>query len=221
MRSHPSPPLSVVGGRTAATARLRVVSPGSHDADGVVAAWSGQPADGDGMLLRAARVTESLSGQGLLADVLVAVARRAVDVLEADVAAIGLPDDTGTTLTIDVATGDPELVLGGMTIPAAAWHLDDVLQHGRSVVVADLWSSGLHPSLLDLARIGPCLAVPLWAAMQPYAVLLAGRHRGAQPFPDDAERRLWQLPSNPRAAARRAWNAPARGRVASFAGSPA
>jgi hypothetical protein len=203
MRSHPLP-LSVVRDRSAATARLRVVSPGCHDADGAAAASSRQPADRDGMVLQGARVTERIAGQGLLADVLVAVARRAVDVLEADVAAIGLPDDTGTTLTIDVAAGDPELVPGGMTIPAAAWHLDEVLQHGRSVVVADLCSSGLHPSLLDLARIGPCLAVPLWGRMQPYAVLLAGRNRHARPFPDHAESRLWELPPDQPAAPRRA-----------------
>ena len=119
-------------------------------------------------------------------DVLILLTERAVDVLHADVAAVGLPDGAGTAITVDVVVGDPAADLCGTTLPVAGWHLDEVLRQGRAVVVADLGSSGLHPSLVTLAFIGPCLAVPLWGRSRPFGVLLAGRHRGAPPFPDQA-----------------------------------
>ena len=135
---------------------------------------------------RRARVSGRIGASGLMPDVLVLVTERAVEVLHADVAAVGLPDAAGTTITVDVVAGDPAVDLCGTTIPAAGWHLDEVVHRGHSVVVADLSSSGLHPSLVDLASIGPCLAVPLWGRLRPYGVLLVGRHRGARPFPDHA-----------------------------------
>ena len=132
-----------------------------------------------------ARVSERVGASGLMRDVLVLVTERALGVLHADVAAVGLPDAAGT-ITVDVVVGDPAADLCGRTVPAAGWHLDEVLRRGHSVVIADLSSSGLDPSLVDLAAIGPCLAVPLWGRLRPYGVLLAGRHRGALPFPDQA-----------------------------------
>ena len=143
-----------------------------------------------------ARVSGRIGSSGLMPDMLVLVTERAVDVLHADVAAVGLPDAAGITITVDVVAGDPAADLCGTTIPAAGWHLDEVLRRGHSVVIADLSSSGLHPSLVDLASIGPCLAVPLWGRLRPYGVLLAGRHRGAPPFPDQAVADLQALPGS-------------------------
>jgi GAF domain-containing protein len=140
-----------------------------------------------------ARVSKRLETSGLAPDVFALLTERAVDVLSADMAAVGVGDAGGTSVTIDVVAGDPTSELFETTIPATAWRMDEVLHQGRSVVVADLGSSELHPSLVELGSIGPCLAMPLWGRLRPFGVLLAGRHGGAPPFSDRAVKDLQGL----------------------------
>ena len=141
-----------------------------------------------------AQVSERLRESSLVRDVLILVAERAVDVLQADVAAVAVADSAG--LTVEVVAGHPPADLCGRTVPRGSWRFDQVLSPGSSVVVADL-RSVLHPSLVALAYIGPCLVVPLWGRVQPYGVLIAGRHRGAPPFPAEAVSHLRGVPPAP------------------------
>jgi signal transduction histidine kinase len=117
--------------------------------------------------------------------VLQLVASNARELLDADAAAIALPDRAGEMLAVEVAVGDGIDVLGA-AIPIEGSIAGEVMRTGRPVGVED-GSRAVHPSkaLVDAMGAGPILFVPLWLEGTPFGTLAVARRKDRARFGRD------------------------------------
>ncbi len=136
-------------------------------------------------LAAGAEITTALLSVDSPGDALALVARRARQVVGADLAAIvvPLPADPGT-LVISVADGTSADALRGLRIPAVGSRYAQILDTGRAAFIpaADGPDAPLFGGATGAVRIGPAMVLPLVAAGRCGGALVVGSHRGRPPF---------------------------------------
>jgi signal transduction histidine kinase len=116
--------------------------------------------------------------------VLQLVASHAKELLDADAAAIALPDRTGERLVVDVAVGNGIDVLGA-SIPIDGSIAGEVMRTGRPIKIEDGAADGRTTKpLVDALDAGPILFVPLWLEGTPFGTLAVARRKDGLRFGD-------------------------------------
>lgn len=111
------------------------------------------------------------------------VAAHALDIVEADTAAIALPGSAGGSLVIAAAVGEGAEELRELEVPPEASITGEVLRTGRAVAVADAASEkGAYQPVVKVLVAGPAMFVPLWLQATPAGTLAVARRKGKQPF---------------------------------------
>jgi signal transduction histidine kinase len=111
------------------------------------------------------------------------VASHARELLDADAAAIALPNRTGDELLVDVAVGEGSDDLHGLAIPVEGSISGDVLRTGEPVIIADGSSDErTNKPLVHAMAAGPILFVPLWLDGTPLGTLAVARRKDRAPF---------------------------------------
>ena len=115
------------------------------------------------------------------------VASHARDLLDADAAAVGLPDRAAEHLIIDVAVGDGAEELLGASVPVEGSIAGDVMRTGETVVVDDgSREERTTKPLVDAMRAGPMLFVPLWLDGTPFGALAVARRKDRTRFSESS-----------------------------------
>lgn len=113
------------------------------------------------------------------------VASHARELLDADAAAIALPEPGGEMLVVDVAVGDGADELEGSLVPIDGSIAGDVMRTGRPVGLEDGSSDRrIHKPMAQAMGAGPILFVPLGLEETPFGTLAVGRRKDRGPFGD-------------------------------------
>jgi signal transduction histidine kinase len=129
--------------------------------------------------------TELLSGTQP-EEVLPLVARRALELVDADCTVIALPCPVSEDqLVALVAQGADAGLLAGIALPATDSIAGQVFRSGEAQAFADLSTATEAGPLAASGRFGPALFVPLRAGEQANGTLIALRGRGGEPFRPD------------------------------------
>lgn len=140
-------------------------------------------------LQASAEITTSLLSGTDLDEVLALMARRAREMVDADVAAILLPDQEHTTWEVMTADGAHDQVPAG-GVPIAGSLGGEAFTTREPVMVTNLDGSGLVSVLGGLMPVGPAASLPLGGpAAVPRGVLTVGKRSGRFPF-SQAELRM-------------------------------
>jgi signal transduction histidine kinase len=118
------------------------------------------------------------------AEVLGELTRQALELSEADLVALALPDEDGRRLTLEFAEGDGAAGARGLVIPTAQSLSGQVLDSGTPVTVEDFAADERTADVtrLHLGHIGPAVLFPLGAPGNVRGVLTVGRRHGAPPL---------------------------------------
>ncbi|MFI9438631.1 MULTISPECIES: sensor histidine kinase [Streptosporangium] len=134
-------------------------------------------------------VTTSLLSGAEPGQVLTLIARRAREMVSADVVAVLLPDDSRRILQVMIAEG----LACGEVVRAQAPVADSLagraFTKGEPLMVADPAEAGVPIAIADYAALGPVAAVPIGAAGSVRGVLSLGKRSGRLPF-SQAELRM-------------------------------
>jgi signal transduction histidine kinase len=113
------------------------------------------------------------------------VARRAMELVGADLATIAALDPVGR-LTLQVAEGEHAEELLGATFPPKGSISGEVIRTGRAILVPDAArDSRAYQPVVKLGDMGPMILVPLAERDRPIGTLNAARVHGARPFTQD------------------------------------
>ena len=131
-------------------------------------------------------VTALLAGAGRN-EILAIIARRAAQLVEADVAAVALPTSLPDELVVEVAEGLGATVIDGMRFSRHESVSGEVLDSGAPARLEDASSDHReHGPLQSIGDVGPALFVPLHAPLhadgQPFGTLMVGRRAGSPTF---------------------------------------
>jgi GAF domain-containing protein len=117
------------------------------------------------------------------ADTLQLVARRARELVGADLATVALPEEGGNTLMLEVADGPFSTAMVGSRFSRAGSISGDVLESGDPAVLEDASKDyRVAQPQVRAGDIGPALFVALVAAGSPFGTLSVARVTGAAPF---------------------------------------
>jgi len=132
-----------------------------------------------------AEVTIRLLSGSPPSEVLADVTRRALELSDADLAVLALPDEEGRRLTIAYAEGDGADAARGLVLPAGQSLSGEVLASGEPVTSADFATDerAAQSARGAMSQIGPAIVFPLGAPGNVRGVLTVGRRHGAAPFP--------------------------------------
>ena len=133
-----------------------------------------------------AEVTIRLLSGSPPSEVLADVTRRALELSDADLAVLALPDEEGRRLTIAYAEGDGADAARGLVLPAGQSLSGEVLASGEPVTSADFATDerAAQSARGAMSQIGPAIVFPLGAPGNVRGVLTIGRRHGARPFPE-------------------------------------
>ena len=132
-------------------------------------------------------ITTRLLGGASATQMFPLIVSRARELAGGRVAFLALPNDDGT-LRVAEAEGDVSDQLLGVTIPARSMAAL-VMQQGRSESVPDAQNDPrVWQEVVQTARAGPALFVPLGGGDEVMGVLVVTNHIGAPGFPDDVVR---------------------------------
>lgn len=122
-----------------------------------------------------------LSGTGS-DEALTFVARRAMELVEADLASVAALDPVGR-LTLQVVEGAHADELRGATFPPKGSISGEVIRAGRALLVPDAARDArAYQPVVKLGDMGPMILVPLAERGRAIGTLNAARVRGAKPF---------------------------------------
>lgn len=125
-----------------------------------------------------------LAGQGL-DDVLIRIARRAREMIDADLATVAVPE-SDDVMIIRVADGAYAAELSGLTFPTNDSVSGGVMQTVRPLIIADASSDPrVHQPMVAIGRIGPAMFVPLAAGQRAVGTLSVANAVGGSGFSDD------------------------------------
>ncbi|WP_433257588.1 GAF domain-containing protein [Streptosporangium sp. CA-135522] len=134
-------------------------------------------------------VTTSLLSGAEPRQVLTLIARRAREMVGADVVAVLLPDDSGRMLRVVIADGLAGDQVVYAQVPVADSLAGRAFSSGEPLMVADPAEAGVPVAIADYASLGPVAAVPIGAAGSVHGVLSLGKRSGRLPF-SQAELRM-------------------------------
>ncbi|WP_433519332.1 GAF domain-containing protein [Nonomuraea sp. CA-143628] len=129
-----------------------------------------------------AEITTSLLSGDDPHEVLTLMARRARQMIDADLVQVLLPDRSGQSLAVAVAEGSGAEELIGTSFPIATTMAGDVFTKGEPMVEGDMRSTPYPGSPLRKLGYGPGLMVPLGAAPEVRGVLAVTKRSGRLPF---------------------------------------
>ena len=116
-------------------------------------------------------------------DVLHLVASHARELLDADTAAIALPDEHPDALHVKVVVGHGAEELQGAPISWQRSISGEVLRMGSAVVLDDASSDPrIDQRLVGVIGAGPTVFVPLWLQGRPFATLAVANRKGRPTF---------------------------------------
>jgi signal transduction histidine kinase len=122
-----------------------------------------------------------LSGTGS-DEALALIARRAMELVEADLATVAALDPVGR-LTLQVAEGAHAEELRGATFPPKGSISGEAIRSGRAIVVPDAARDHrAYQPVVKLGNMGPMILVPLSQHGRAIGTLNAARERGGRPF---------------------------------------
>jgi signal transduction histidine kinase len=132
-----------------------------------------------------AEVTTRLLSGSEPGEVLADITRRALELSEADLAVLALPDEDGRRLTITHAEGDGAEPTRGLVLPVGESLSGQVLANGEPVTSADFATDerAARTARDAMSQIGPAVVFPLGAPGNVRGVLTVGRRHGRLPFP--------------------------------------
>jgi signal transduction histidine kinase len=132
-----------------------------------------------------AEVTTRLLSGSPPDEVLADITRQALNLSEADLAVLALPEDEGRRLTITYAEGDGAEATRGLVLQADQSLSGRVLATGEPVTCVDFAvdERAGRAARGAMSQIGPAIVFPLGAPGNVHGVLTVGRRHGAAPFP--------------------------------------
>ncbi|MEV1243422.1 GAF domain-containing protein [Nonomuraea sp. NPDC049750] len=138
-----------------------------------------------------AEITTSLLSGDDPHEVLTLMARRARQMIDADLVQVLLPDRSGQSLAVAVAEGSGAEELIGTSFHIASTLAGEVFTNGEPMVEGDMQSAPYPDSPLRKLGYGPGLMVPLGAAPEVRGVLAVTKRSGRLPF-SGADQRMLQ-----------------------------
>jgi two-component system, NarL family, sensor histidine kinase DevS len=112
------------------------------------------------------------------------IARDARDLAGAAIATIVSATEAGE-LVVSVAVGDRAAALEGQTVPPGASISGDVMESGKPRVYVDAsLDRNAFPGIIQAARIGPAIFVPLRVRGTASGALMVANHKEGAPFSD-------------------------------------
>lgn len=116
-------------------------------------------------------------------EILQLIARRAQQLVEADVAAVALPTSRSGELVVAIAEGAGADTILGRRFSRAESVAGEVLDTGSPAILDDASSDPrVHGPLQSLGDVGPALFVPLEAQAEAFGTLMVGRRVGTPTF---------------------------------------
>ena len=115
------------------------------------------------------------------------VARRARELVGADLATISIPDVTGAHLTMQVVDGAHADELRGSRLPLSGSISGQVIRERRAAVLEDVAADErAYQPVVQLGDLGPAILIPLLGKEEVFGTLQAANLHGGRPFgPDD------------------------------------
>jgi signal transduction histidine kinase len=124
-------------------------------------------------------------------DTLRLIARRARELVDADLSTIAIPDATGTELTLQVVDGAHADVLRGSTFPVIGSISGQVIRERRAALLEDVAADErAYQPVVRLGDIGPSIFVPLVGKEGAFGTLQAANVHGGRLFGTDDVRVL-------------------------------
>jgi signal transduction histidine kinase len=132
-------------------------------------------------------ITEAILTGAEPTGVLGLIARRARELVDADVATIAVPADVPGQLVLVAAEGKDAEDMLGMRFPVAESVSGEVISSGKPAVIDRMRNqSGSQQPLVRIEGIGPAMFVPLSAGGQPFGTLGVGSEEVREAFePED------------------------------------
>ena len=119
-------------------------------------------------------------------DVLSLVARRARELVQADLATIAVPDRGESTLVIEVADGAHAEELRGVVFPVEGSVSGEVIRTGRPIVIANASADErIYQPVIKIGQVGPAMFVPLTVRGQAFGTLVVGNLQEGRVFDED------------------------------------
>ncbi len=135
--------------------------------------------------------TAILSGAGS-DEALRLIARRARELVGADLATIAVPEAGGDRLTLEVADGAHADRLRGMAFPIDGSISGEVVRRGHAVVLENASADKrVYQPVVKLGEIGPAMFIPLSVRGRAFGTLAICNVRGGRTF-DDGDLRLME-----------------------------
>lgn len=139
----------------------------------------------DARLRAAVEVNESLLAGDDSDDILRLVCARARELVNADLATIAAPTESGRALTIRVAVGRYADRVEGMVFPHDQSISGTVIRSGQAEIIDDAAiDDRFHQPVVSVGDIGPAVVVPLSARGNAFATILVANERGGRHFED-------------------------------------
>jgi signal transduction histidine kinase len=137
------------------------------------------------------RATEAMLAGGDTHELLQRVAATASELVDGDVATLGVPHDPGRSLTLQVAVGYRAEDLQGAVFPVSESLSGAVISSLEPLLLRDATSArNAYQPICELGDMGPTLVVPLMTGDGAFGTLLVARRRGRPQYQDDDLRLL-------------------------------
>ena len=122
-------------------------------------------------------------------EALTLVARRARELVGADLATIDIPEVTGDELTIKIAEGVNAEKLHGVSFPIEGSIAGEVVRGGHAIVVEDAsLDERAYRPVVQMGDLGPAVFVPLSVHGRAFGTITAANVRGGRVFgPDEVQ----------------------------------
>jgi signal transduction histidine kinase len=119
---------------------------------------------------------------------LAALTRQALELSDADLVTVALPDEQRRRLTIEYAEGDGAAGARGLVLPAGESLFGLVLGTGEPLIVDDFAGDARTPQVAReaMGHLGHAIVFPLGAPDDVRGILTMGRRHGGLPFPPGA-----------------------------------
>ncbi|MEW6059391.1 MAG: GAF domain-containing sensor histidine kinase [Actinomycetota bacterium] len=119
------------------------------------------------------------------------IARRARELVEADMATVSIPIAETQQLSVRIAEGAHAEELRDVTFPIEGSISGEVVRKGRAIVVEDLTTDPrAYQPIVETGEMGPAVLVPLSSHGRAFGTLLVANLRGGRTFADDEVRLL-------------------------------